>query len=345
MSHFTHFLTWSAMTTLLLLTPPARAEGVFFPARLGNMSAELVIAGVTDLEAVMPIINDFQDQNPSVSAHYIEMTSNELSAKVEAACQKEEFFADLIISSSAAQQVKHVNDGCAQPLSMALSDRVPDWARWRNELVSVGFEPGVIVYNKNLLSPSEVPGNRFDLVDLLRQSQRFNKRIGTYDIISSGVGYIFAFEDAAQASTWGRLVESFGRNDVQLFCCTSEILDRVADGRLTLGYNVLGSYALSRSVADPRIGVIFPSDYTLVLPRSAFISRQARSAAAALNFIDFSLAYKADSLLFRINEKSKPEALESLRPIALTPALLVGLDKAKKNLFLHQWSASVVSSK
>ncbi|MFP3442836.1 hypothetical protein R0K18_34380, partial [Pantoea sp. SIMBA_133] len=80
---------------------------------------------------------------------------------------------------------------------------------------------------------------------------------GTYDIESSGVGYIFAFEDASQASTWGRLLESLGQNRARLFCCSSEVIDGVRTGRLVLGYNVLGSYALARQEEDPRIGIIF----------------------------------------------------------------------------------------
>ena len=129
-----------------------------------------------------------------------------------------------------------------------------------------------------------MPTNRFELIDLLRESNALDERIGTYDIETSGVGYLFAFEDAIQASTWGRLVESFGRNRAQLFCCTSEILDRVADGRLIVGYNVLGSYALERIARDDRIGMILPSDYTLILSRAVFVSRDTRAPDLAAEF-------------------------------------------------------------
>ena len=57
-----------------------------------------------------------------------------------------------------------------------------------------------------------VPMTRFELIDLLRESDAYEARSGTYDIETSGGGYLFAFEDAAQAGTWGRLVESVCRN-------------------------------------------------------------------------------------------------------------------------------------
>ena len=245
-----------ALAALAAIAPAAAAE-TRFPAASGAASETLTIASVTDLAAIRPLIEAFQEQNPQTAVVYSEATSNTLDARVTAACRAHRFIADLVVSSAVAEQVRLVNDGCSQPIFSPLVQMLPAWARWRDELVALTIEPAVIVYNKAALSPSEVPRNRFQLVDLLRQSNRFNGRIGTYDIVSSGVGYLFAFEDATQATTWGRLLESFGRNAVRTFCCTSEVLDRVADGRLDIGYNVLGSYALARQAADPRLGWSF----------------------------------------------------------------------------------------
>ena len=337
----------------LALAAPAAAAETRFPAASGATSETLTIASVTDLAAIRPLIEAFQKQNPRIAVIYSESTSNTLDARVTAACRAHRFIADLVVSSAVAEQVRLVNDGCSQPISSPLIQMLPAWARWRDELVALTIEPAVMVYSKAALSPSEVPQNRFQLVDLLRQSDRFNGKVGTYDIVSSGVGYLFAFEDATQATTWGRLLESFGRNSVRTFCCTSEVLDRVADGRLDIGYNVLGSYALARKAEDPRLGVVFPSDYTLAIGRAALIPRTAADPSAATRFVEFALSPQGRSILaVKSHLLSSIGGLQDLariaggddqpiRPVSLSPALLVALDRAKHKMFLDQWRQSI----
>jgi ABC-type Fe3+ transport system substrate-binding protein len=253
-------------------------------------------------------------------------------------------------------QVKLVNDGCAAPVESTILAQLPDYARWRGELFGLTFEPAVMVYNKRLIAPSEAPRDHFDLLDLLRQPERFTGRIGTYDIEQSGLGYLYATLDARQSSTWGRLIEAMGRNNVQLFCCTSEILDRVADGRLTFGYNVLGSYALAEAADKPDLAIVLPTDYTLVLTRAAFTPKTARNHADAVSFLNFTqtergrriLSDKArlfsplDGMEELFSQPGIPaDARQSLRPVSLSPALMTGLDSMKRQLFLKQWQESL----
>ena len=322
----------------------------------GTETARLVIESSTDLAIFAPIVAAFQMQRPGVAVTYRELTTNELNKHVASACQTGKFVADLVVSSSIDQQLKLVNDGCALPAEPEVGTALPDWAKWRNELFGFTFEPAVTVYNRAFFASHTVPQSRFDLIDILREGDLFRGRIGTYDIETSGVGYLFAFEDAVQASTWGRLVESLGRNDVQLFCCTADILDRVADGRLLVGYNVLGSYALERIASDKRLGMIVPSDYTLIMARAGFISRNARQAALARDFLVFLLSAQGRNLLASQSRLLSPIAgaeelaklagldthtEQALRPIPLTPALLVGLDSRKRRIFLQQWRAAL----
>lgn len=351
----TKLLAAISFAFLLACAGVARASETVFPA-MGAETGRLVIESVTDLSAITPLFTAFRKAHPGIAIVYNELTTNDLNAHVRKACEAGRFVADLVVSSSIDQQLKLVNDGCSRKVAAEAAQALPQWARWRDELFGLTFEPAVIVYNKKRLKPDEVPANRFDLIDLLRESRRFDGKIGTYDIEASGVGYLFAFEDAAQAGTWGRLAESLGRNHVRLFCCTSEILDRVSDGRLLLGYNVLGSYALARAAHDPNLGVVMPSDYTLVLARAAFVPRTAHSPALARRFLTFALSpagraiMRGDArLLSPVHGASDLEKLvkgsgfdpQILRPIALTPALMVGLDRAKRREFLTQWRDAI----
>lgn len=345
--------------TLLCLFGLTTAQGVetFFPA-FRQETAQMAIESTTDLAIFEPIIQAFQVQRPGVAIHYNELTTNELNARLAGACDERKFVADLVISSSIDQQLKLINDGCGLAASTPTQGLLPDWAQWRNELFGVTFEPAVIVYNRAYFAGKSVPANRFDLIDLLRDGTAFTAKVGTYDIETSGVGYLLAFLDAAQATTWGRLVESLGRNEAQLFCCTSEILDRVSDGRLLIGYNVLGSYALARMDSDPRIGIVLPDDYTLVLARAAFVSRDAQSPEVARAFLDFLFSSTGRAILdgparlfspvngaeqlFRLAPFADADP-QSVRPVPFSPALMVGLDRAKREIFLSQWRAALPS--
>lgn len=353
-------MKWLVPSLLLMLfhALPADATETHLPPHGQDTAVNLVIESTTDFIIFESVILAFQQRNPGIGVTYRELTTNELNDHVAMACADNRFVADLVISSSIDQQLKLVNDGCAAPLGEEARAGLPGWAYWREELVGLTFEPAVTVYNRAYFEGRKHPESRFDLIDLLRESEDFVGKVGTYDIESSGVGYLFAFQDALQASTWGRLVEGLGRNRARLFCCTADILDRVADGRLLVGYNVLGSYALERAEKDSRFGIILPSDYTLVLSRAAFVAHSAQQPAIAEDFIAFMLSPESRKILSSQTRLLSPidgaeqlssllahgtADLQTLRPIAMTPALLVGLDQAKREIFLEQWRAAVAT--
>ena len=137
-----------------------------------------------------------------------------------------------MVSSAVDLQVKLVNDGCAQPHRSVATAALPAVANWRDELFGVTREPAVIVYNRDLVPPDEAPRSRFDLIDLLRPADsRYAGRVATYDIEESGLGYLFAFADSQQATTFGSLIEAFARSGAIATCCSAEIIDGVAEGR------------------------------------------------------------------------------------------------------------------
>ncbi|MBC8129764.1 MAG: ABC transporter substrate-binding protein [Rhizobiaceae bacterium] len=318
-----------------------------------DATATLRIQGATDLEYFEGLLEAFTKVTPGLRIVYEDITTNALNEVATAQCAGLVSPADLVVSSSVDQQVKLVNDGCARPHSSPAIDLVPSWAKWREELFGLTFEPIVIVYNRALVPPDQVPRSRFDLIDLLRpEGNIFKGKVATYDIEASGVGYLLAFADSLEATTFGRLIEAFGRNDVVATCCFTEIVDGVADGRYLIAYNMFGSYALARAAGDPRIGVIAPSDYTLVLSRAAFIPKGAPNPDIAGAFLDFALSSEGrrilatSSLIVSFTEDGggiapSLDGSPNLRPIAFSPVLLVGLDAQKRKLFLDVWNQSI----
>jgi ABC-type Fe3+ transport system substrate-binding protein len=346
---------------LALLAPPAHAQDVLteirvtqFGAWQNEASAVFTIDSSTDTEVFAPILEAFARRRPDIAIRYREITTNELYQLTERGCAGGAPAADLVVSSSIDQQVKLANDGCAQPNHAAPVKALPAWAKWRDEVVGLTYEPAVIVYNRDLVPEPQVPQSRFDLIDLLRPADNpFVGKLATYDIERSGVGYMFAFVDAQQATTFGRLIEAFGRNKVVATCCSAEIIDEVASGRFLIAYNMLGSYALARAAEDKRIGVVAPTDYTLILARAALIPKRAEHPALARQFIDFALSDEGRRLLTEsglIVPFDAPNGLvatnevPTLRPIALSPALLIGLDKQTQENFLALWRSSLGSA-
>ena len=342
---------------LILLCLPAHVLGQEDVRYFGPEDSvqSLLVRGSTDIDAFAPVLQAFVDTLENTRIRYEQWGSNALYEKSDEECHRPGAGADLIISSAIDQQVKLVNDGCAQAHRSIYTRQLPGHANWRNELFGITREPAVMVYNRDELPRDEVPLSRFDLIDRLRpNNSRFAGRVATYDIEQSGLGYLFAFADAQQASTYGALLEAFGRSRAVATCCSAELIDAVAEGRYLVAYNVLGSYALARAAIDPRIGVVAPQDYTLILSRGAMILKGAQQVAAARAFIDFLLSEQGRSVLAEthliaslddtdtVGFTSPLEDATVLRPIPLSPTLLVGLDRMKRELFVRQWRENMV---
>ncbi|TYC48267.1 extracellular solute-binding protein [Rhodobacterales bacterium] len=333
---------------------PAAAQAQEMIAYYGPEDAPevLVLRTTTDISIFGPVVETFLAQRPDVGVRFEQWGSNDLYHLSRQDCRAGAPGADIVISSGVHQMVKLVNEACASPYRSRLTERLPAALRWRDELWGISREPAVIVYNRQLVPEQDIPKTRFDLLDLLRpQDSPYAGRVATYDIEESGLGYLFAFADSQEASTFGALQESFGRTQAISTCCSVDIIRGVAEGRYRIAYNVLGSYAHGYQQQDDRIGIVLPSDYTLVLARALMITKDARHETTAKAFLDFLLSSEGTlalrkalliSPLLEDEEGSEGESLSStaLRPIGLTPSLMVALDASTRETFLKRWRAT-----
>lgn len=312
----------------------------------------LTVYSAVDIEAFGPLLTDFVERNPQIKVHYQDINTLDLYHKVIA--EKVQPQASLIISSSMDLQVKLVNDGYAQTYQSNATDQLPNNAKWRNQIFAFSLEPVVFVVNKHRLPNGTIPQDRQALLQVIRQQGEVMRgKIGTYDIRTSGVGYLLASQDARQAdATWGRLLEAFGSHAVQTYCCTNDIIDDIADGTLLVGYNLLGSYARKRVLADDRLAMVMPLDYTLLLMRVALIPKNAPNSEDAGLLLDYLLSdagqrLMADKdLLFPIQASNSHSILAGsdsrpTRMIELDQQLLVGRDIAKQSRFIEHWEAAL----
>ena len=223
---------------------------------------------------------------------------------------------------------------------------------WKNQAYGVTAEPIVIVYNKRLLSPPQAPRNHADLLRLLHDGVGpVASRIATYDPERSGVGYLLLSQDLVVTDRTWSLIDAMALVGVRLFATSGEMLDRVAGGDTALAYNVIGSYALDRARSSPELGVVLPTDYTLVMSRVALIPKGAPHPTAARLFLDYLLSQPgqkalADHAIGPVRrdvavDGAAAAAPEAARPIQLGLRLVAAIDQATRARFLRDWRALV----
>lgn len=317
-------------------------EEVFFPATEG--AETLHILSTADKDLFAPLIEAFQERQPDIAVRYTIAGSSEIMAAI----QQENLTFDLVISSAMDLQTKLANDGYARAYRSSATDALPDWGRWRSSVFAFTQEPATLVLSQAAFAGLDIPRTRQDLIELIRSHpDRFENRIGTYDIRQSGLGYLFATQDSRTSDTYWRFTEALGTAGVKLYCCSSDMIDHVLSGEIAVAYNVLGSYASARADALDDILIIEPEDYTTVMLRSALLMEGGSAPSAAEDFLDFLLSTawadtNTDAFRFPNKTQEEVDRTTRLRPIKLGPGLLVFLDRFKKNRFIREWESSIL---
>jgi len=184
----------------------------------------LRVLSTTDTTVFAPIIESFLQKNSNLTIEYLVAGSSDIYSEFrESATQY-----DIVISSAMDLQLKLVNDGFA-----LRSDDLqhPEWAQWRQSLFGFTLEPAAIVINKAAFEHLPLPQSRQEMIEVLRQNTEiFKGKIGTYDVRKSGLGYLFATQDARRSETYWRLTEIMGSLDVRLYCCSGEMIEDLANG-------------------------------------------------------------------------------------------------------------------
>ncbi len=300
----------------------------------------LRIISSTDTDLFAPLIEAFVDSNPDIAIEYL-VTG---TADIDRRFRKAPDTFDIAISSAMDLQFKLTNDGYALELENVSH---PDWAQWRQSLFAFTSEPAAIVVNRAAFEGQPIPRSRQELIEALRaRPDAFRNRIGTYDVRQSGLGYLFATQDARASETFWRLMEVMGGLDARLYCCSGEMIDDLTNGTIAVAYNVLGSYAKARAESQNVLEIVLPSDFPTTMMRTALVSKATDEPEAARRFIQFLVTHQS-------NPNKEARTLPPLHDrengtegatIALEPALLTFLDTLKRNKFLSEWEDALIQN-
>lgn len=302
----------------------------------------LRIISSTDTSFFLPVIKSFLVGTPEVTIEYL-VTG---TADLDQIFRKTPDRFDLVISSAMDLQFKLANDGYAARLE-GMSH--PKWAQWRQSLFAFTAEPAAIVINRAAFAGESIPQTRQELIQALRADpDRFTGQVGTYDVRQSGLGYLFATQDARTSETYWRLMEVMGGLNARLYCCSGEMIDDLIAGTIAVAYNVLGSYASARSDTADVVEIILPSDFPTTMMRTALVSKDASNPKTAAAFIQHLIDLQSEARSpdrFPLPPLNAAQDAAARSTIGLGPALLTYLDDLKRRTFIRAWESAVIQPK
>lgn len=328
---------------ILWLLPQSLFAQVWEDQRIfeqGAADRSLRIISSTDTSFFAALIESFLAANPGVSVEYMVTGTADLDEIFRSSPESY----DLVISSAMDLQFKLANDGFALKLNQL---SLPAWAQWRQSLFAFTSEPAAIVINRDGFAGEPIPGTRQELIRALRaRLDFFRGRVGTYDVRRSGLGYLFATQDARASDTFWRLMEVMGSLEARLYCCSGDMIDDLVEGKIAVAYNVLGSYAAARAQTHDELEVILPSDFPTNMMRTAMVSKSTSLPVLAEAFVRHLIEEQSagSSGVFHLPPLSSQTENAEHRTIGLEPALLTYLDALKRRTFLEEWKNAIIQS-
>ena len=308
-----------------------------FEGAIGSQTISVISS--TDTAIFAPIITSFLTTNPELNINYYVASS----ADVYEEFQRNPQDYDVVISSAMDLQLKLVNDGFSARIE---GISYPDWAQWRESLFGFTMEPASIVINKKAFETLKVPRSRQEMIRVLRTNpDLFRGKIGSYDVRQSGLGYLFATQDARASETYWRLMEIMGSLETRLYCCSGSMIEDLSNNTISIAYNVLGSYAQARTDIADKIEIILPSDFPNTMMRTAMVSKHSssiRSSASFLRFLTSSEWTKAEGDSYHLPPLQAASQNEQRSAIALEPGLMIFLDKLKRKTFIKEWENALI---
>ena len=316
---------------------------------------KVVMYSTTDAKVAAPIIKDFEAMYPGVKVEFNDMNSTELYNRYVSEQAAGAASADIVWSSIVDSTFQLAKDyGLAYKSPEA--PKLPASAVWKDTVWGMTYEPVAMVYNKRLLKPEEVPKSHADLARLVSsQAERFKNKVTTYDIEKSGFGFMLAVQDKMADPQYFQTLGGMAKAGLVLQATTGTMMERISSGENLVGFNILGSYADTRAKTDPSIGVIYPTDYTLVLPRVLFITKKSKHRNASELWVDYLLSKRGQTVVNKEadlgsirddvggsnNRDTISKSLgKALKPIPLDESLLTYLQQDKRLEFMKQWRAA-----
>lgn len=234
-----------------------------------------------------PVIAEFNKSNPNVKVSLLSGKSGELGAKLVE--EKANPQADLFVGTDMLAAIDLAAQGIFTPISSAKASQIP--ARYRdanNTWVGLTLRPRVIMYNKNLVKPEELPKSIFDLTD-----PKWKGQVGTANSTNDAMtANLAALRKLVGPEKTEKFVRDLVANNTKFFGGHTDVRKAVGAGELKLGFVNHYYYHLSRVEGAP-VGIIYPdldSTGLIVNTTVAGVVKNSKNSQAAQAFVDFLLS-------------------------------------------------------
>ena len=145
---------------------------------------ELDILSATPQRKASGVIAAFRRLYPTIKINFVEMSAQQVYDTVRRQSAVGHGSADLVWSAGMDLQIKLVNDALTQRyVSPERRPHFPRWANWKNQAWAVTAEPVVFIYNRALISDTEVPKDHAQLRTFLESHPAPTRlRLASYSV-------------------------------------------------------------------------------------------------------------------------------------------------------------------
>lgn len=255
----------------------------------------LRIYSTTDASAAQSLVDDFKALHPGITVEYSDISSAELYNRVISEAAAGQSGADFVWTSGMDTGMRLAADGYAQQYATPEKGKLPEWSVWQDTAYGTTFEPLVFLYNSRLIPEDSVPKSHADLAKFAKEkSDLFGGKIATYDP-SRTLGLMLNVYDSQYDPNFWENLKTLGSTGMKIEASSGSMMEKVGSGEYLLAWNVIGSYVPPLMKRNPSVNMVMPSDYTLVMSRIAFITKDAKSPNAARLFLDYLLSARGQT--------------------------------------------------
>jgi len=291
LKRFFIFLLFSLSSAAMLFAAEISNESAA-PVKEGN----LYIYGDLDRTVSALLVKEFETLYPGIKVDFVTLGSSEVFTKHMNDISGRKVSADVLWSGNITLQALLVRDGYALHYTPAENGAVFPFANIGDTAFVTGFEPVVLVFNKNLVSEKELPLTKSSLLKTLTDA-RWKGKIGVCDPEKNDRAFLLLTQDLAYGRDFWGLVKKFGSAELKIYPDYRTLLAQVEKGEVMAGYNLPLSEVLKVAVNEKNIGWAYTADYTLAIPQTVLITKGATNPDAARLWIEFIRSKQAQQII------------------------------------------------
>lgn len=245
-------------------------------------------------EDIMQVVKEkFEEKYAEMRVEIWRESSSKLSSRIEVEAESPQGVeADIIWAAAPSYYFNWIDLGMIQSYDSPEGKKVgKNFKDTQQRYFGARLISVVIVYNKDLLDPEEVPQTWTELLD-----PKWNGKIVIADARRSGTA--LAWVDAITNEYGWEFLESFSNNNIAIEPKNSAVVDKVVSGDYPIGIS-LDYEARNRIKQGVSIGIVYPQDGAVIIPSPLAITTTTENLEGARTFVDYVLSQEGQEILVK----------------------------------------------